>query len=196
MIDRFTGELRVERVDIVMDIGRSINPMINRGQIIGAFIQGQGWLTTEDLRYSSKGALLSYSPTTYKIPNIYDTPPILNVHVMENECTVNVRGTKAVGEPPLVLGVATWTAVKNALSYVSGDEIATLSTPATGEEILSRLTYYAAQDKELEQPWDLPRERDGTRRAQSPVLARSRSRAVGTAVRGKPPRALAAGSKR
>ena len=78
---------------------------------------------------------------------------------------------------------------------VSGDEIATLSTPATGEEILSRLTYYAAHDKELAQPWDLPRERDGTRR-DAPVLPRAKSKAVGTALRGKVPKALAAGSKR
>jgi xanthine dehydrogenase large subunit len=159
--------------------------MINRGQIIGAFIQGQGWLTTEDLRYSSQGALLSYSPTTYKIPNIYDTPPILNLSVIESDCTVNVRGTKAVGEPPLVLGVATWTAVKNALSYVSGDEIATLSTPASGEEILSRLTYYASSNKEQEQ----------LSKKDSPVLARTMSKAMGTAVRGKSPKVMAAGKR-
>jgi hypothetical protein len=167
---------------------------------MGAFIQGQGWLTTEDLRYSSKGALLSYSPTTYKIPNIYDTPPIFNLHVIENECTVNVRGTKAVGEPPLLLGISVWTAVKNALSYVSGDEIATLATPASGEEILSRLSYYAAADRDGagdgngngngDHPW----EGSGTA-VPSPVLARSRSRAVGTAVRGKPPRVVAAGKR-
>jgi xanthine dehydrogenase large subunit len=211
LIDRFTGELKVERVDIVMDIGRSINPLINRGQIVGAFIQGQGWLTTEDLRYSSKGALLSYSPTTYKIPNIYDTPPIFNVHVIENECTVNVRGTKAVGEPPLLLGIATWAAVKNALSYVSGDQIATLATPASGEEILSRLTYYASTDKESSKepgrepgkgpgllelhPWDQAGDNNGSP-ALSPVLARARSGAVGTVVRGKQPKVLAAGNKR
>jgi xanthine dehydrogenase large subunit len=192
LIDRFTGDLKVERVDIVMDIGRSINPMINRGQIVGAYIQGQGWLTTEDLRYSSKGALLSYSPTTYKIPNIYDTPPVFHVHVIENECTVNVRGTKAVGEPPLLLGIASWAAVKNALSYVSGDEIATLATPASGEEILSRLTYYAGE-KDGAHPWD--RHADDKDESRSPLLARARSRAVGTAVRGKPPRVTAANKR-
>jgi xanthine dehydrogenase large subunit len=142
LIDRFTGELKVERVDILMDIGKSINPGINRGQIIGAFIQGLGWLTCEDLRYSAKGDLLSYSPTTYKIPNIYDTPAILNVDTIENDNTVNVRGSKAVGEPPLLLGISAFMAVKNALSYVSGRELPTLATPASGEEILSRLAEY------------------------------------------------------
>ncbi|MBU6450471.1 MAG: xanthine dehydrogenase molybdopterin binding subunit [Cyanobacteria bacterium REEB67] len=188
-IDRFTGDLKVDRVDILMDIGRSINPMINRGQIIGAFIQGMGWLTTEDLRYSSAGALLSYSPTTYKIPNIYDTPPLFNVHTIENECTVNIRGTKAVGEPPLVLAVSTWTAVKNALSYVSGEHIATLATPASGEEILERLTYYAAQNKDGYQSWHGDAEK-------SPLLARASSRAVGSIRRGKQPKVVAGVAKR
>ncbi|MBS1989322.1 MAG: xanthine dehydrogenase molybdopterin binding subunit [Cyanobacteria bacterium SZAS LIN-3] len=192
LIDRFTGELKVERVDILMDIGRSINPMINRGQIIGAYIQGQGWLTTEDLRYSDKGALLSYSPTTYKIPNIYDIPPIFNVAVIENECTLNVRGTKAVGEPPLLLAIATWAAVKNALSYVSGDEIATLATPATGEEILSRLAYYGRDRSNGKSNGD------GAQAAaiKSPVLPRALSRSTGRSLRGQAPRAAAAGAKR
>lgn len=142
LIDKFTGELKVERVDILMDIGKSINPGINRGQIIGAFVQGMGWLTTEDLRYSVRGDLLSYSPTTYKIPNIYDIPTVFNVDTIENDNTVNVRGSKAVGEPPLLLANCVFMAVKNALSYVSGSQLPTLVTPASGEEILSRLTEY------------------------------------------------------
>jgi len=191
LIDRFTGELKVERVDVLMDIGKSINPMINRGQIVGAFVQGQGWLTTEDLRYSDKGALLSYSPTTYKIPNIYDIPAVFNVAVIENECTLNVRGTKAVGEPPLLLAISTWAAVKNALSYVSGDEIATLTTPASGEEILSRLSYYA-RDKSAE----LNLDNGAGQKKPSPVLPKALSRSLGQTVRGKSPRAVAAASKR
>jgi len=204
LIDRFTGELKVERVDILMDIGKSINPMINRGQIIGAFIQGQGWLTTEDLRYAANGALLSYSPTTYKIPNIYDIPPVLNLSVIENECTVNLRGTKAVGEPPLLLGISVWTAVKNALSYVSGNEIATLATPATNEEILSRLTYYADRSLSQADPSDgngdgkngnkNVKYKDGVQ--SSALLKRASSRAAAVALRGKPVKVFAGGSKR
>lgn len=172
LIDRFTGDLKVERVDILMDIGKSINPGLNRGQIVGAFVQGMGWLTTEDLRYSASGALLSYSPTTYKIPNIYDMPETFNVNVIENECTVNVRGTKAVGEPPLPLAISVLMAVKNALSYVSADEIATLAAPATNEEILSRLTYYKA--RAAGEPFTRWFGED------SPLLARNLSEAVGT----------------
>ena len=142
IIDRFTGELKVDRVDILMDIGKSLNPGINRGQIIGAFFQGMGWLTLEDLRYSNKGALLSHSPTTYKVPGIYDLPRVFNVDVIDNDNTVNVRGTKAVGEPPLLLGISVWAAVKNALSYVSGGRLPALNTPASGEEILYRLTMF------------------------------------------------------
>lgn len=143
LIDRFTGKLKVERIDILMDIGKSINPGINMGQIIGGFVQGMGWVTTEELKYSEKGDLLSYSPTTYKIPNIQDIPDVFNVNVIDNDTNVmNVRASKAVGEPPLVLGLSVWTAVKHALSFVSNGEIPRLAMPATNEEILMRLTHY------------------------------------------------------
>ncbi len=148
LIDRFTGQLKVERADILMDVGRPINPGINRGQIIGAYIQGLGWASMEELKYSDKGALLAHSPTTYKIPNIYDVPPILNVNIIDNDTnTANVRGTKAVGEPPFVLGISVWTAVKHALSFVSNEELPRLSLPATNEQILSRLTHYQKNTK-------------------------------------------------
>lgn len=141
LIDRFTGELKVLRSDILMDIGRSINPGIDRGQITGAFIQGMGWVTTEELKYSADGELLSHSPTTYKIPNIQDTPEVFNVDWIDNPDNVlNVRGSKGIGEPPLLLGISVWTAVKHALSFVSGGRIPKLDLPATHEEILLRLT--------------------------------------------------------
>jgi xanthine dehydrogenase large subunit len=149
LIDRFTGDLRIERMDVLMDVGKQINPGINRGQIIGGMVQGIGWVTTEELRYSDKGALLSYSPTTYKIPNIHDIPDVMNVNVIENDTnTANVASTKAVGEPPFLLGIAVFMAVKQALSFVSGDEIPRLNLPATGEQILSRLTYYKNAKRE------------------------------------------------
>jgi xanthine dehydrogenase large subunit len=141
-IDRFTGAMTVLRADLLMDIGESINPGIDRGQITGAFIQGMGWLTNEELRYSDDGVLLSHSPTTYKIPNIQDVPRVFNVDWIKNdENRLNIRSSKAVGEPPLVLAISVWMAVKNALSYVT-DEIPRLHAPATGEEILMRLTEY------------------------------------------------------
>jgi xanthine dehydrogenase large subunit len=146
-IDRFTGDVKVLRVDILMDLGRSMNPAIDRGQVIGGFVQGMGWVTTEDLRYSSRGALLSHSPTTYKVPNVTDLPAVFNVDFIDNpDNTMNIHGSKAVGEPPLLLGVAVWTAVKHALSFVSPGTVAKLNLPATGEEVLRRL----AESREAE----------------------------------------------
>lgn len=143
LIDRFTGMMRVLRSDLLMDIGESINPGVDRGQITGAFIQGMGWLTNEELRYAADGTLLSHSPTTYKIPNIQDMPEIFNVDWILNDTNrVNIRSSKAVGEPPLLLAISVWCAVKNALSYVSGGEIPKLNVPATPEEILTRMTAY------------------------------------------------------
>ena len=141
-IDRFTGDMKVDGVDVVIDIGKSINPGINRGQIAGAFFQGMGWMTNEELKYTDKGNLLNYSPTTYKIPNIQDLPERFNIETIDNYNTPNVRGTKAVGEPPLLLGISVFAAVKNALSFISGDEIPCLTAPATNEEILGRILYY------------------------------------------------------
>jgi len=136
-IDRFTGELRVARVDVLIDAGQCINPGIDRGQLSGGFIQGMGWVTTEELKYSNRGELLSHSPTTYKIPNIGDLPEIFNLEFLRNsENSVNLLHSKAVGEPPLLLAISVWTAAKQALSFVSPDAASRLSLPATGETLL------------------------------------------------------------
>ena len=149
LIDRFTGQLSLERADLLMDIGESINPGIDRGQIIGGFIQGLGWVTNEELRYSDKGELLSFSPTTYKIPNIQDLPEIFNVETITNPYhQINIRRSKAVGEPPLMLCLSVWSAVKHALSSVQKDACPQLNLPATAEEILRRLTELKQQDKD------------------------------------------------
>ncbi|MEA2343368.1 MAG: xanthine dehydrogenase large subunit [Thermoanaerobaculia bacterium] len=143
LIDRFTGELKVLRTDLLMDIGRPLNPGIDRGQIVGGFIQGLGWVTTEELRYTPSGELLSHSPTTYKIPNINDLPEVFHADWIEKENPVNVGGSKAVGEPPLLTAISVWCAVKHALRFVSNGEVPKLRLPATGEEILMRLTKYS-----------------------------------------------------
>ncbi len=141
LVDRFTGELRVPRVDLLIDIGRSINPGVDRGQVIGGFIQGMGWVTTEALIYDEKGDLLSHSPTTYKIPAITDVPEVFNVATFDNNDNVrNVYRSKAVGEPPLMLAIAVWAAAKNALAYIGPSAAAELRLPATGEEMLRCLT--------------------------------------------------------
>jgi xanthine dehydrogenase large subunit len=140
-IDRFTGELAVTRVDLVMDLGRSINPGIDRGQIIGGFVQGMGWVTTEELVYGAGGQLLSNSPTTYKIPNISDVPSSFNVRFLDNPHNeVSLYRSKAVGEPPLLLGLSVWLAVKDALrGAANGRTPPALRLPATGEQILTAL---------------------------------------------------------
>ncbi|MGN6186291.1 MAG: xanthine dehydrogenase molybdopterin binding subunit [Thermoanaerobaculia bacterium] len=142
LIDRFTGELKVLRSDVLMDIGKPLNPGIDRGQLVGGFIQGLGWVTTEDLRYTEKGVLLSHSPTTYKIPNVNDLPEHFSVDWIDVENPVNIKGSKAVGEPPLLMAISVWCAVKHALRFVSNGEVPKLRLPATNEEILMRLTEY------------------------------------------------------
>lgn len=153
VLDRFTGELKVLRADILMDLGRPINEGIDYGQVSGAFVQGMGWVTCENLVYNPVGDLLSHSPTTYKIPNIQDTPREFNISFLPNNEPKNVRGSKAVGEPPLVLGISVWAAVKDALGYASrkaGAESTRLSIPATAENILMELTRYRHLAKEAE----------------------------------------------
>jgi xanthine dehydrogenase large subunit len=139
-IDRYTGALTIDRLDVLMDIGKSINPGIDRGQLIGGLVQGIGWVTTEELRYGAKGELLSHSPTTYKIPAITDIPDDLRLEFFDNRLhDFNIRSSKAVAEPPLMLGVAVFCAIKNALSYLAPGERIELNIPATNEEILMRM---------------------------------------------------------
>jgi xanthine dehydrogenase large subunit len=140
LIDRFTGEMRVLRSDVLMDVGKPLNPGVDRGQLVGGFIQGLGWVTTEDLRYAPNGELLSHSPTTYKIPNVNDLPEEFHLDWIDRENPVNIGGSKAVGEPPLLTAISVWCAVKDALRVVSNGDIPKLRLPATSEEILMRLT--------------------------------------------------------
>ncbi len=146
-IDRFTGELTQERTDLLMDVGHMINPGVDRGQVIGGFVQGVGWVTNEELRYDEGGQLLSTGPTTYKIPNVTDLPREMHIDFIDNpKHQKNVRLSKAVGEPPLMLGLAVWLAAQDALSSLAGDQPVNLSIPATGEELLTRITALTQQD--------------------------------------------------
>ena len=141
LIDSYTGEMKVSRVDLLMDLGRPLNHGIDLGQVTGGFVQGMGWVTTEKLYYDQGGGLVSHSPTTYKIPNIQDTPRIFNFSLLENDLNVGtVLRTKAVGEPPLLLGSSVWLAIKDALSYRAGKNPIQLKSPATSEVILMELS--------------------------------------------------------
>ena len=144
-LDEYTGEVKVLRADLLMDLGRMVNPAIDRGQVAGAFVQGMGWLTTENLYYDSHRNLISHSPTTYKIPNIQDTPRVFHIDFIENggpqkHGDAYTIGAKAVGEPPLLLGISVWTAIKHALKSHSGGQIVNLRSPATGEVVLTELS--------------------------------------------------------
>lgn len=141
-IDRWTGEIKVLRSEILMDLGRPINEAIDQGQVTGAFVQGMGWVTTENLFYKN-GRLLSNSPSTYKIPSVHDIPRVFNCLFLENKInTRNVRASKAVGEPPLLLSISVWTAAKNALSYIKSGSLNSpikLKIPATQEHIYMKM---------------------------------------------------------
>jgi len=133
-IDRFTGEMTVDRVDVLMDVGKMINPGIDIGQIIGGFVQGMGWCTNEELVYDDRGRLLSTSPTTYKIPNITDIPAVFYVNTIDNpKHVINVSRSKAVGEPPLMLGLSVWLAAKDAIWRLTRGEPVMMPLPATSE---------------------------------------------------------------
>ena len=132
--------MRATRVDILIDLGRSINPAIDRGQTIGGFVQGLGWALTEDLRYSDAGELLTCSPSNYKIPGVRDVPRDFRVAFLDAENPRNLLGSKAVGEPPFVLGISVWAAVKDALRASAPGRGVGLKLPATGEEVLLHLS--------------------------------------------------------
>lgn len=138
IVDTLTGENRLLRVDILHDVGTSINPAIDIGQIEGGFIQGMGWLTTEDLQWNASGKLLSDGPATYKIPAISDTPVEFSVQLLEDtpNSVPTILRSKAVGEPPLMLAVAVHNALRDAIGSVSQRGFPALDIPATPEEIL------------------------------------------------------------
>ena len=138
-VDLLTGAVAIERADILMDLGRPINPAIDRGQVVGGFVQGLGWATTEELRYSDAGELSTCSPSSYKIPAIGDVPADLRVDFLDRENPTNVAGSKAVGEPPFVLGLGAWLAVKDALRHAAPGRGVGLGLPATGEAVLRLL---------------------------------------------------------
>ena len=137
-IDTRTGEWWLKGVDIVHDVGRSINPAIDKGQIEGAYVQGMGWLTMEECIWDKKGKLLTHGPSTYKIPVAGDVPEHFNVSLFDNE---NLRPTpfksKATGEPPLMLALSTYFALRDAVSASAGHKtVVHMDAPATPERIL------------------------------------------------------------
>jgi xanthine dehydrogenase large subunit len=139
-IDTLTGENRVLAVDILHDAGRSINPSIDIGQIEGGFVQGMGWLTTEELVWNESGKLTTHAPSTYKIPTAFDVPEHFNVSLWtEPNREDNVFGSKAVGEPPFMLAIAVFEALRDAVASTKSGQVK-LDAPATPERVLMAVT--------------------------------------------------------
>ncbi len=140
VLDTLTGEYRLLRVDILHDVGKSINPAVDMGQIEGGFIQGTGWLTSEELYFNPDGRLATHAPSTYKIPVASDCPADFRVAIYARgrNREASIHRSKAVGEPPLMLAISVFHAIKDALSAAAGRAVH-LDAPATPERVLLAL---------------------------------------------------------
>jgi len=149
-IDTLTGENIIDRVDILHDAGKAINPALELGQIEGGFVQGQGWLTMEEVNWNSNGQITTFSPSTYKIPAASDMPRIFNVEIFKqgkNKEKV-VNKSKTTGEPPLMLAMSVFYAIKDAIAAAGKYKIAPiLDAPATPEKILMSLKELKSRTK-------------------------------------------------
>ena len=135
-VDGFTGMNRVRRVDILHDVGDSLNGSVDRGQIEGGFVQGMGWLTGEELRWNEKGVLLTHSASTYAIPAISDVPEDFRVSLLKNATQERtIHGSKAVGEPPLMLAISVREAIRDAVAAFGADRDFELPSPCTAEAV-------------------------------------------------------------
>jgi xanthine dehydrogenase large subunit len=141
VVDTLTGEFRLLRADLLYDAGKSLNPAIDIGQVEGAFIQGMGWLTTEELWWNAGGKLMTHAPSTYKIPGVSDCPEDFRVRLFANSNVEDsIHRSKAVGEPPLLLPFSVFFAIRDAVSSVGGHRFdPPLNAPATSEEILKAI---------------------------------------------------------
>ena len=143
IIDTLTGEHRLLRVDILHDCGKSLNPAIDMGQIEGGFIQGVGWLTSEELWWNAAGELKTHAPSTYKIPTCSDLPVDFRVRLLESTANREdtIHRSKAVGEPPLMLSLSVFCAIRDAVASVGGnDRVPGLQAPATPESVLNAIS--------------------------------------------------------
>ncbi|WP_395541699.1 xanthine dehydrogenase molybdopterin binding subunit [Neotabrizicola sp. sgz301269] len=138
VIDSLTGENRILRADILHDTGSSLNPALDLGQIEGAYVQGAGWLTTEELVWDGKGRLSTHAPSTYKIPACSDRPRVFNVGLWSRANGEETVGkSKAVGEPPFMLGISAFLALSDAVAACGSGAWPDLQAPATAERVLA-----------------------------------------------------------
>jgi xanthine dehydrogenase large subunit len=142
VVDTLTGEYRLTRVDILHDCGKSLNPAIDRGQIEGGFIQGAGWLTTEELWWNERGELQTHAPSTYKIPVCSDLPVDFRVKILQSQANREdtIYRSKAVGEPPLMLSLSVFHAIRDAVASADDyQSVPLLHAPATPEAVLQAI---------------------------------------------------------
>ena len=160
LIDMLTGAHTLLRTDILHDVGDSLNPLIDIGQVEGGYIQGLGWVTTEEIMWDEKGNLMTHSPDTYKIPSVQDIPKDFRVALLRNVPNPGtIRQSKAVAEPPFMLALSAWLAIKDAISSVARHELEPeFSLPATGEVILLSIENLKArlQKKGIPIPAEVP----------------------------------------
>lgn len=147
VVDTLTGENRILRADILHDVGKSLNPALDIGQIEGAYVQGAGWLTTEELVWGDAGRLRTHAPSTYKIPACSDRPKIFNVALFDGENAEDtIYRSKAVGEPPFMLGISAFMALSDAVA-ACGEAYPAMDAPATAERLLRSV------DKQKGEEW-------------------------------------------
>ncbi|WP_370298830.1 xanthine dehydrogenase molybdopterin binding subunit [Pontibacterium sp.] len=150
IVDTLTGEYKILQADILHDVGASLNPAIDIGQVEGAFVQGAGWLTSEELVWNDKGRLMTSGPASYKIPAISDMPVKFNTRLVENRKNAEdtVFHSKAVGEPPFMLGISVFCAIKDAIASVSDYRVSpAIDAPATPERVLWAIETLKQQSK-------------------------------------------------
>jgi len=145
-VDRFTGDYRVRRVDILQDVGDSISPVIDRGQVEGGFLQGVGWLTLEELLWDDHGRLATAGASTYKLPSWSEMPADFRVSFLRDaRQSAVIFGSKAVGEPPLMLAISVREAIREAVAAFGAGEVVTFDSPATPERVFFALRRVRAE---------------------------------------------------
>jgi xanthine dehydrogenase large subunit len=147
-VDRFTGAYRLLRTDILEDVGDSISPVVDRGQIEGGFVQGVGWLTLEELLWDDQGRLATGGASTYKLPSWSEMPEVFEVNFLEGATQPSVVfGSKAVGEPPLMLAISVREAIRDAVAAFGNQDVVTFPSPATPEQV-----FFAVRRVRAERP--------------------------------------------
>ncbi|RYZ08383.1 MAG: xanthine dehydrogenase molybdopterin binding subunit [Myxococcales bacterium] len=149
-VDGFTGQYRLLRADLLHDVGSSLSPLVDRGQIEGGFLQGVGWLTTEQLVWNDQGALMTSGASTYKLPSLGDCPPVFNVKLLERAAEPGVvYGSKAVGEPPFMLAISVREALRAAVAAFGSGGVVELAAPSTPEAVFWAIEQQRAQAAKL-----------------------------------------------